>query len=234
MADARLPDGARVNAIIPPLAIDGPVLSIRRFGGSPLRVKDMVAINSATPGDAGVPGGLREGEAQLPDLGRYRHRQDDDAQRAVVVHPRERARRHHRGRRRAAAAAAARRAPGDAPAQHRGQGRGDRARSGQERAAYASRPHRHRRVPRRRGARHAAGDEHRPRGLDDHGARQHAARRAVARRGDGRHGRHPDVGGADPPDDRPLAQRDHPARRAAPTASAASPASPRSPTSRRA
>ncbi|HZY08692.1 MAG TPA: ATPase, T2SS/T4P/T4SS family, partial [Ilumatobacteraceae bacterium] len=49
MADARLPDGARVNAIIPPLAIDGPVLSIRRFGGSPLRVKDMVAINSATP-----------------------------------------------------------------------------------------------------------------------------------------------------------------------------------------
>jgi len=49
MADARLPDGARVNAIIPPLAIDGPVLSIRRFGGSPLRVKDMVAINSSTP-----------------------------------------------------------------------------------------------------------------------------------------------------------------------------------------
>jgi pilus assembly protein CpaF len=49
MADARLPDGARVNAIIPPLAIDGPILSIRRFGGSPLRVKDMIAINSATP-----------------------------------------------------------------------------------------------------------------------------------------------------------------------------------------
>src|SRR3954451_1557255 len=49
MADARLPVGARVNAIIPPLAIDGPVLSIRRFGGSPLRIKDMVAINSATP-----------------------------------------------------------------------------------------------------------------------------------------------------------------------------------------
>jgi pilus assembly protein CpaF len=49
MADARLPDGARVNAIIPPLAIDGPILSIRRFGGSPLRIKDMVAINSATP-----------------------------------------------------------------------------------------------------------------------------------------------------------------------------------------
>jgi pilus assembly protein CpaF len=49
MADARLPDGARVNAIIPPLAIDGPILSIRRFGRSPLRIKDMIAINSATP-----------------------------------------------------------------------------------------------------------------------------------------------------------------------------------------
>ena len=74
----------------------------------------MVAINSATPGDAGVSRRLREGQAQLPHLGRYRHRQDHHAERAVVVHPRGRARRHHRGRRRAAAAAAARRAPGDA------------------------------------------------------------------------------------------------------------------------
>jgi pilus assembly protein CpaF len=49
MADARLPDGSRVNAIIPPLAIDGPILSIRRFGGKPLRVKDIVTIGSATP-----------------------------------------------------------------------------------------------------------------------------------------------------------------------------------------
>src|SRR4030095_13565079 len=36
MVDARLPDGSRVNAIIPPLALDGPVLSIRRFGTDPL------------------------------------------------------------------------------------------------------------------------------------------------------------------------------------------------------
>jgi pilus assembly protein CpaF len=38
MVDARLPDGSRVNAIIPPLAIDGPTLSIRRFGADPLRM----------------------------------------------------------------------------------------------------------------------------------------------------------------------------------------------------
>ena len=48
MVDARLPDGSRVNAIIPPLAIDGPILSIRRFGRSPLRVKDLVGLGSVS------------------------------------------------------------------------------------------------------------------------------------------------------------------------------------------
>ena len=49
MVDARLPDGSRVNAIIPPLAIDGPVLSIRRFGASPLKAKDLVALGTLSP-----------------------------------------------------------------------------------------------------------------------------------------------------------------------------------------
>src|SRR5579863_4376079 len=40
MVDARLPDGSRLNAIIPPLAIDGPSLSIRRFGSNPLSLED--------------------------------------------------------------------------------------------------------------------------------------------------------------------------------------------------
>ncbi|HIJ87917.1 MAG TPA: CpaF family protein [Desulfuromonadales bacterium] len=44
--DARLPDGSRVNAIIPPLAIDGPVLSIRRFGLVPLRMDDLLALGA--------------------------------------------------------------------------------------------------------------------------------------------------------------------------------------------
>lgn len=46
MVDARLPDGSRVNAIIPPLAIDGPVLSIRRFAADPL--KTAALINNGT------------------------------------------------------------------------------------------------------------------------------------------------------------------------------------------
>ncbi len=48
MVDARLPDGSRVNAIIPPLAVDGPILSIRRFGVSPLKVKDLIATGALT------------------------------------------------------------------------------------------------------------------------------------------------------------------------------------------
>ena len=47
MVDARLPDGSRVNAIIPPLALDGPVLSIRRFGAD-ITVKELVEYGSIT------------------------------------------------------------------------------------------------------------------------------------------------------------------------------------------
>jgi pilus assembly protein CpaF len=49
MVDARLADGSRVNAIIPPLAVDGPCLSIRRFGRDPLRADDLIANKSLTP-----------------------------------------------------------------------------------------------------------------------------------------------------------------------------------------
>jgi pilus assembly protein CpaF len=49
MVDARLPDGSRVNAIIPPLALDGPALSIRRFGTGPLASDQLVALKSISP-----------------------------------------------------------------------------------------------------------------------------------------------------------------------------------------
>ncbi len=48
MVDARLMDGSRVNAIIPPLALDGSSLSIRRFGSDPLKVQDLIYYQSAT------------------------------------------------------------------------------------------------------------------------------------------------------------------------------------------
>lgn len=49
MVDARLPDGSRVNAIIPPLALDGPLLSIRRFAVVPLKVDDLLRLKTLTP-----------------------------------------------------------------------------------------------------------------------------------------------------------------------------------------
>jgi pilus assembly protein CpaF len=49
MVDARLPDGSRVNAIIPPLALDGPSLTIRRFGSNPLKLEDLLNYKSLTP-----------------------------------------------------------------------------------------------------------------------------------------------------------------------------------------
>ncbi len=49
MVDARLPDGSRVNAIIPPLALDGPILSIRRFAVDPFKMKDLLAFGTLTP-----------------------------------------------------------------------------------------------------------------------------------------------------------------------------------------
>jgi pilus assembly protein CpaF len=47
--DARLPDGSRVNAIIPPLALNGPTLTIRKFSKTPLTIEDLVRFGSITP-----------------------------------------------------------------------------------------------------------------------------------------------------------------------------------------
>jgi pilus assembly protein CpaF len=49
MVDARLADGSRVNAIIPPLAVDGAMLSVRRFGGEPLELEDLIRLKTLPP-----------------------------------------------------------------------------------------------------------------------------------------------------------------------------------------
>jgi pilus assembly protein CpaF len=49
IVDARLPDGSRVNAIIPPLSLRGPTLSIRRFGVTPLLLKDLLQLKAMAP-----------------------------------------------------------------------------------------------------------------------------------------------------------------------------------------
>ncbi len=65
MVDARLPDGSRVNAIIPPLAVDGAILSIRRFALIPLLMKDLLQLKSLTPEMAEVLEGLVKAKVNL-------------------------------------------------------------------------------------------------------------------------------------------------------------------------
>ncbi len=76
MVDARLQDGSRVNAIIPPLALDGPVLSIRRFRTDKLGANDLVDRVVADAADARLPEGRGRRTIEHPGVRRHRRRQD--------------------------------------------------------------------------------------------------------------------------------------------------------------
>ncbi len=141
MCDARLPDGSRVNAIIPPLALDGSKLTIRKFSEDPYTVEDLINF--------GIP---------HPPVGRTCSRAACKGRLNILVSggtgagktttlnvlssfiPARRAHRHHRGRRRAAAAPGPRAAPRVPTGQHRGQGRRHHPRPREELAAHAPRP----------------------------------------------------------------------------------------------
>ena len=85
MVDARLPDGSRVNAIIPPVALDGPVVSIRRFAVVPLKIEDLLAFKTLTPEMASILQG--QSKDQHADLRRHGQRQDDHAEHHVGYIP---------------------------------------------------------------------------------------------------------------------------------------------------
>src|SRR2546426_1070739 len=53
MVDARLPDGSRINAVIPPVAVDSPVLTIRRFPEKAFEIKDLISFGSLSIDAAG-------------------------------------------------------------------------------------------------------------------------------------------------------------------------------------
>ena len=144
MVDARLPDGSRVNVIIPPVAPKSPTITIRKFRTDKMTMNDLVATGALTQRAGGVLPRLRAGQAQHPHLRRYRLRQDDPAQRALGVHSGHGAHRHDRGPDGAAAPAGSRRHARGAPAVARRQGRSHAARPGAQLAAHAPRPH-HRR-----------------------------------------------------------------------------------------
>ena len=190
MVDARLPDGSRVNAIIEPLALRGPTLTIRRFGTRRLTADDLLEKGSANQQiidflracvearlNIVISGGTGSGKTTFLNI-------------LSSFHSRARTHRHDRGRRRAALNQPHVVRLEARPANIEGRGEVTDPRSRAQRAAHAPRPHRRRRVPRRRSARHAAGDEHRSRRLANDHARQLAARRALAHRNDGADGRH--------------------------------------------
>ena len=145
LVDARLPDGSRVNIIIPPLAIDGPAISIRKFSKKTITLDIMARQQNISPAMATVlkiaararlniliSGGTGSGKTTLLNA---MSQMIDPAERIVTIED---------------AAELQLQQPhvvrlGDAAAQSRGQGRDHHARSRPQRAAHASRPHHRRR-----------------------------------------------------------------------------------------
>ena len=80
ICDARLPDGSRVNVIVPPLAIDGPALTIRKFKKDKLTLDQLVKFGTITPEGAEILQDHRPLPRQRADLRRHRLRQDHAAQ----------------------------------------------------------------------------------------------------------------------------------------------------------
>ena len=180
MVDARLADGSRVNVVIPPLAIDGPAVSIRRFGADRPGPDELVELGTLTPAScelleaavAGrrsilVSGGTGSGKTTLLNAlssfiaaGERVVTIEDAAELRLQQPPRG--------------------AAGEPAGGRRGPGRGDDPRPAPQRPADAARPDRDRRGARRRGARPADRAQHRPRRRALDRPRQLAGRRARA------------------------------------------------------
>ncbi|KAG1319345.1 hypothetical protein G6F63_014787 [Rhizopus arrhizus] len=150
MVDARLPNGGRLNAIISPLAVDGPMVSIRKFRKDPFTPDELLAkgtfdapmqalLKAMVLGRCNilVSGGTSSGKTSLLNaLASY----VPPNERVITVED-----------------------TAELP------WRSEHPRPGAQQPAHAAGPHRGRRSPWRRGAGNAAGDEHRPRRLDgDH------------------------------------------------------------------
>ena len=202
MVDARLADGSRVNVIVPPLSLDGSILTIRKFAKDPFTVSDLIAMGTMTDSVASllsatvaggmnllVSGGTGTGKTTLLNvLSSF----VPDEDRIVTIEDAVELQLHQDHVVRLEAR----------PPNTEGNGQVDHPRPGPQRTAHAARSHHHRRGSRCRGARHAAGDEHGPRRFIDNRARQRAARRTRAVGDDGAHGRLRPADSGDPRADR--------------------------------
>ena len=119
MVDARLADGSRVNVIVPPLSLDGSILTIRKFAKDPFRVHDLIAMGTITEQVASVLAATVEGGMNILISGGTGTGKTTMLNVLSSFVPRVRPDRHHRGCRRAAVAPGARDPSGGATAQHR-------------------------------------------------------------------------------------------------------------------
>lgn len=88
MVDARMVDGSRFNAIIPPLALDGPCVSIRRFGANPLKLEDLLRLKAFTPEMVMLLEGAIKARLNMIDhLRRDRLWENHAAQYTLQLHP---------------------------------------------------------------------------------------------------------------------------------------------------
>ena len=173
--DARLPDGSRVNAVIEPLSLVGPVITVRKFPAKPITVDDLIRFGTATPEmfeflkacvearlNVFVSGGTGSGKTTtlnvlssfIPEDERIVTIED-----AAELQLRQDARRDARV----------------ASAEPRGPRRDHHPRPVAQRPAHAPRPHHRRGVSRGRGAGHAPGDDDRPGRLAVDRPREHPA-----------------------------------------------------------
>ena len=179
--DARLADGSRFNAMVPPIAVDGSLVSIRKFKKDKLGIDDLVGFGAFSEEMAAylqaavaprlnviVSGGT--GSGKTPPLNALSSFIDNAERILPIADP------HARGHRRTSTANDPRWSYGKPPTECGRQRRSFPTRLFEKRSADASRPHHRRRDPRRRSDRHAAGDEHRSRWLYDHNPRELCAR----------------------------------------------------------
>ena len=165
MVDARLADGSRLNAVLPPLSLGGPLLTIRKFPKRRLGAADLSRLGTLTPETVDFLDRCVKARLERIDLRRHRYGQDHASQRAIRLYPRAGPCRHDRGDSGVAVAPGACAASRGTQPQRRGRRRDLHPRPRSQHPAHAPRPHHRRRGARRRGARHAAGDEHGPRRL---------------------------------------------------------------------
>ena len=144
LVDARLPDGSRVNAVIAPVALDGAMLTIRKFSADPFTDADLIAFGTFTPPVRDFLRACVAGPAKHHHLRRHGVGKDDDAQRHLLVPAERRAHRDDRGCRRAPAEPGARAPPRVEASEHRGPGADRDSRPRPQLPPHAARPDRRR------------------------------------------------------------------------------------------